>query len=392
MATTNTRSNAAETDAVVDAAAAPTSFSAFARSIASLSPATVAARAAAAPRLTLSQTVALIRGVTAAADATVNNNSNSNNNNINNNNSKNEQSSGNKQEQDGSGKNSGSWSRDFATGARFALLGAAGYGLFLTPDTMSSADEALLPELRGARSLFSLLGLSLVTHHGKHYLLFNGNAYRLGTTHIITAINTVVFLCWRVPALQERMAEHFMTSFSHVMAGRLHTLVTSAFSHQSGLHFLFNTIALLSIGRIYDETWSFNKFMGVWLGAGVVASLAQVFGGAGLAFALSRRGNAEAAYSFLAPMLGASGALGALISNTCLTYPNTQFSLFFAITLSARTLLPVLAAFDLGGVAGTAAGLFVSPLGHMAHLGGYLSGLAVYQYEAMARKRRNYPW
>ena len=44
------------------------------------------------------------------------------------------------------------------------------------------------------------------------------------------------------------MARHFMTSVPAVQAGRLHTMLTSAYSHQGFIHIAFNMMALNSFG------------------------------------------------------------------------------------------------------------------------------------------------
>ncbi len=287
----------------------------------------------------------------------------------------------------GSGKGSGkrTLSRaDLLTGVKAALIGAAGYGI-LTQDGGMFTDPA---ELTGGRVCFSFLGLRLVNVRGSYYLAFGDSAIRIGPEHLITAINSVVFLMWRVPALQSFMEKHFMTSYSAVMSGRWHTLLTAAFSHHSFFHILFNSMALLSVSSLVSRHWDFAKFCSVWAGSAAFSSAVQVFGGAAVATAMLRTGHAANIPQIMAPMLGASGAVGALISYICLTYPKTRFTVMFAIETSAGSLLPCLAAFDIAGLAGTAMGFFTSPFGHLAHLGGYLFGLGVYKWDQRNRPRR----
>jgi rhomboid-like protein len=283
----------------------------------------------------------------------------------------------------GEGQGSGSRARfttqSLVNSARLALLGAAGYAMLAAPEDVTAAEDAYV-HLSGTAPSFSLFGCNFYNVNGRFYITFAGKVIRIGTTSLIIAANTAVFLLWKVPRFEPFLKAHFLTSWNHVMVGhRWHTLVTSAFSHSTFMHFLFNNFALFSLGRFYDDYWSPSRYLSVWFGAAAVSSLAQIFGGAGMAYLLARRGASDLAVRFMAPMLGASGALGALISHTCLLSPHAQFRLFFMIELSARQLLPILFAFDLGGVVGTALGTFASPFGHMAHLGGYLSGMAVYK-------------
>ena len=62
----------------------------------------------------------------------------------------------------------------------------------------------------------------------------------------IIALNTLVFLAWRLPG----SAKSFMhTHFTHSsLSGREYTLLTSCFSHQGVIHFAFNNIGLFSFG------------------------------------------------------------------------------------------------------------------------------------------------
>lgn len=70
----------------------------------------------------------------------------------------------------------------------------------------------------------------------------------------LIATNTAVFALWRVsfgrPALERLMWRHFACSYTAIAHGkRLHTLLTSAFSHITVPHFAINMFMLWEFGR-----------------------------------------------------------------------------------------------------------------------------------------------
>lgn len=72
------------------------------------------------------------------------------------------------------------------------------------------------------------------------------------------AFNTTVFLMWKIPSfrLQRFLQRNFVdTTGSH----RFHTFVLSSFSHQGLGHFIFNQVALWSIGSASLDAMRFNE-------------------------------------------------------------------------------------------------------------------------------------
>lgn len=71
----------------------------------------------------------------------------------------------------------------------------------------------------------------------------------------LVSVNTAVFLVWniatplagRYPWMLRFMNRNFV---HYVLDSRLFTMVTSSFSHQSLMHFLFNQIAMWSVGSL----------------------------------------------------------------------------------------------------------------------------------------------
>lgn len=63
----------------------------------------------------------------------------------------------------------------------------------------------------------------------------------------LMAANVAVFVAWRGDAAF--MRRHFTTSWDAIKAGRIHTLVTSAFSQSGTWHLFSNMLGLYFFGR-----------------------------------------------------------------------------------------------------------------------------------------------
>jgi hypothetical protein len=136
------------------------------------------------------------------------------------------------------------------------------------------------------------------------------------------------------------------------------TWLLSVFSHGSPTHLLFNGIALYFFGPIVERQVGSKKFTALFLVSGMLAGLAQV--GLGLATGEAVR------------VLGASGALMAIMGVLSITSPDLKVLLFFFIPMSIRTLTVLFAAFSLFAVA---SGGILGGVAHFAHLTGLAIGL-----------------
>ena len=137
------------------------------------------------------------------------------------------------------------------------------------------------------------------------------------------------------------------------------TWVISVFSHGSPTHLLFNAIALYFFGPIVERQVGSRKFAALFLVSGILAGLGQV--GVGLLT------GEEVA------VLGASGALMAIMGVLAVTSPELKVLLFFFIPMSIRTLTVLFAAFSI--FAFVANGGILDGVAHFAHLVGLLVGL-----------------
>ena len=137
------------------------------------------------------------------------------------------------------------------------------------------------------------------------------------------------------------------------------TWVISVFSHGSPTHLLFNAIALYFFGPVVERQVGSRKFVALFLASGVLAGLGQV--GVGLL-----TGEAVA-------VLGASGAIMAVMGVLAITSPDLKVLLFFVIPMSIRTLTVLFAAFSI--FAFVSDGGILDGVAHFAHLVGLVVGL-----------------
>lgn len=139
------------------------------------------------------------------------------------------------------------------------------------------------------------------------------------------------------------------------------TWVISVFSHGSALHLFGNAIVLYFFGPVLERQIGSKRFTGLFLISGAVAGLAQI----GLGFLL---GNP------VSGVLGASGAILAILGVITVLNPNLTVYLYFILPLPIWVLtggyavISVFGAFTALGDAGNMA--------HGAHLAGLLIGLA----------------
>ncbi|KAF9953787.1 hypothetical protein BGZ70_000118 [Mortierella alpina] len=199
----------------------------------------------------------------------------------------------------------------------------------------------------------------------------------------IVAINIAVFATWqyaeenakrfRDGRLYYFMYRNFTDTAHNLKEGRVWTLVTSAFSHKEWYHIILNTMVLLSFG---DPVWRMlgtRKFLAVYLGSAVSASLASISYYAYLEPYLRRIQNKPKSNSIHYSM-GASGSLMGMTTAFACVYPMSQYSLFFVINMPAAALIGLFGAYELYNVLAANTGRFDSA----GHLGGGLFGAAYY--------------
>uniref|UniRef100_A0AC34F575 Peptidase S54 rhomboid domain-containing protein n=1 Tax=Panagrolaimus sp. ES5 TaxID=591445 RepID=A0AC34F575_9BILA len=196
--------------------------------------------------------------------------------------------------------------------------------------------------------------------------LSDGQKWALG----IIGLNTLVFLMWKVPALERVMWQFFTNSYAS--KSLCSPMLLSVFSHYSFLHLALNMYVLFNFVPL-----SINKFLGVeqftafYLTAGVVSSLASVAHKAVIGSPIRA--------------LGASGAILGALCYVCMKIPDAKLNIVFLPmwTFPAQSAVIGLVLFDLAGLL-----LRFRIFDHAAHLGGALFGVfyALYGEKFMSEK------
>jgi membrane associated rhomboid family serine protease len=144
------------------------------------------------------------------------------------------------------------------------------------------------------------------------------------------------------------------------------TLVTYMFLHIGFFHFLFNMLLLYMIGRIAEDFISRERIFMLYLGGGIVGGL--------LYLVIYNVFPAFTSLPSWVPMLGASGAVIAVVVGTATLLPNYEVFLFGMFRLKLVWIALYLVAMDI---------LFFpngNEGGRLAHLGGALFGFLFIRY------------
>ncbi len=138
------------------------------------------------------------------------------------------------------------------------------------------------------------------------------------------------------------------------------TWITSIFAHGGLAHIAFNSIALYFFGPLIERRIGSRDFTLLFLGAGVLAGLAQEL------FVLLAGGSSPG-------VVGASGAILAVLGVLTVLNPNLRVLLFFIVPMPLWVLTAGFAAFSVFVILGSGVG--VGDIAHLAHLVGLLIGL-----------------
>ena len=190
---------------------------------------------------------------------------------------------------------------------------------------------------------------------------------------ILLIINLSLFVALQLHLLQlyvsavpskPPLGEDLMLAASssiEVMKHRPWSLVTHLFAHIQPGHFLFNMIALFSMGKLFMTMVLPRKIWLVYLGGGISGYLLFLFSYSGSTVLSAGRDHA---------ILGASAAVMAIISATAIIQPRRIVYLFNAVRMELAWLAILLAVLDLASIRNG-----INSGGHIGHLGGALFGL-----------------
>jgi membrane associated rhomboid family serine protease len=164
------------------------------------------------------------------------------------------------------------------------------------------------------------------------------------------------------------------------------TLFTSMFLHGGFLHIAGNMLFLWIFGNNVEDLLGRGRYLVLYLSSGAIAALAQAL---------------SAPHSHL-PMIGASGAIAGVLGAYIVTYPRANVHclvwiviFFWIVTVPAWVILGVWFAIQL--LSGLAAGPRSSGVAFWAHVGGFLSGIALYlvlrpPYVSLLQPQRTPMW
>ncbi|KAH7549237.1 hypothetical protein JRO89_XS13G0002600 [Xanthoceras sorbifolium] len=148
--------------------------------------------------------------------------------------------------------------------------------------------------------------------------------------------NAAVFILWRI-ADQKFMMNNFTISLDNFVHGRLHTLITSAFSHVDIEHILSNMIGLyffgMNIGRSFGPEYLLKLYLAGAIGGSVFYLVHHAF----LALSSKNQGMRMMDPSKI-PALGASGAVNAIMLLNILLNPKATLYIDFIIPVPAALL------------------------------------------------------
>lgn len=143
------------------------------------------------------------------------------------------------------------------------------------------------------------------------------------------------------------------------------TLLTSMFLHGGWLHLGGNMLFLFIFGDNVEHAFGRVFFLLFYLGAGVTASLAQVWAGP----------------DSVIPSLGASGAISGVLGGYLVLFPGNQVRVlvwYLVVTVPAIVMIGLWAALQFfSGFASIAETQQTGGVAYLAHVGGFVTGVAV---------------
>jgi membrane associated rhomboid family serine protease len=213
-----------------------------------------------------------------------------------------------------------------------------------------------------------------VTHPGKDC------GIKVEPDQLTGALTETGLVCQGTPEYRRARTDRQLENLSEAPSWL--TIFTSMFLHGGWLHIIFNMLFLWIFGNNVEDSMGRLRFVFFYLIGGVVAALAQV----------------GVSPDSTAPTVGASGAIAAVLGGYALLYPRARvltivfiFFFFTFIEIPAMIMLGIwfvlqflpavgqLASPDVAGQGGVA---------YFAHVGGFLSGLALIHLFAKRKSER----
>lgn len=178
-------------------------------------------------------------------------------------------------------------------------------------------------------------------------------------------INGLFFLARLTPLVSDFTDAYMPLFYIETPQFRVWQFITYMFMHADITHILFNMFGLWMFGSVLENLWGPKKFLTYYLLGGIGAALFHFAYTAFMIHVLN------AVPSGLI-ILGASGAVYALLIAYGIMFPNNYIYLYFFVPIKAKYFVWLLIAFDLiGGLSGT------GNVAHFAHIGGGITGAAI---------------
>ncbi|GAB2289726.1 hypothetical protein Dimus_024033 [Dionaea muscipula] len=159
---------------------------------------------------------------------------------------------------------------------------------------------------------------------------------RLTTDDVVFGLilaNVAVFFLWRI-ADRDFMYKNFTISVDNIRSGRVHTLITSAFSHIDVGHIMSNMVGLYFFGISTGRNFGPEFLLGLYFSGAVVGSVFYLVHHAFLAQMLKEQRTWNMDPSRV-PGLGASGAVNAIMLLNIFMFPKATLYFDFIIPVPA---------------------------------------------------------
>jgi rhomboid-like protein len=193
----------------------------------------------------------------------------------------------------------------------------------------------------------------------------------------IIGINTFIWVAWRFPPAFRYLNMYFMSVPGYP---RALAVIGNVFSHQTITHLAMNMGVLWLMGtRLHDDVGRAN-FLALYLSAGALSSFGSL-----AYYAVTK--------NFATSSLGASGAVSGIVAAYIWLHLNDSFRIFGIIPpeptpgIPGTLVLAGVVGVDLYGLVRKRSIVKVK-MDHIAHLGGYASGVAGMQMYLRSREKR----
>jgi len=199
-----------------------------------------------------------------------------------------------------------------------------------------------------------------------------GGGYGRGSSQTVVwgliGVNLVVFGLWQT--VDPRfMANNFMVSVNSIMSGRLHTIVTSAFSQARFDHLAMNMLGLYFFGTEIAQLFGGRWLLNLYLAGGIAGSVGHLVYCAFVVPWLENIPQHRFNARYTPSALGASGAVNAIVLLHILLFPTRIIMVNFFIPVPAALFGVYLIGSDVWQARNEG-----SRTAHAGHLGGALVG------------------